>query len=72
MKKIVLYFLLLSAITANANDLVTAQYNAECDDEIEKFNQIKDIYVSDRYKLITSLKLNKKTQLFIFDRSFSP
>lgn len=71
--KAFLYFLLI-CITGQsfAENKISAKYDPKCDEKIEEFSTKENILISNRYNVLSSLKLDKSRSIYILDRVFSP
>ncbi|WP_213065919.1 hypothetical protein, partial [Acinetobacter stercoris] len=68
-----LYLLLISTTCVTyAENKITAIYDAKCDEKNELFFKKNNVLISNRYKIISTLKLDKSQNVYILDRSFSP
>lgn len=70
--RIFIYFLLTCIVVpAYAESKIYAKYDATCDEKNEKFYKEKKLLISNRYKILSVLNLDKTRKIYILDRGFS-
>ena len=71
--KYFLYLILICTIgMAYAENKVAAKYDEKCDEKKERFISKNNILISDRYKIISTLKTANSQYIYILDKNISP
>ncbi|WP_139840896.1 hypothetical protein [Acinetobacter sp. ANC 4558] len=55
-----------------AESKISAKYDPNCDEKNEIFQNKGNIQISNRYSILSVLKLDKSRDIYILDRGFSP
>ena len=67
-----LYSLLVFTTSiAYADNKITATYDAKCDEKNELFFKRNNLLISNRYKVVSTVQLDKSRYAYILDRNFS-